>query len=148
MSRFFPFGFAAITAVFACLIVEQASAQDETEIKDSVFIELNAVKTNAEACTFTFQVINGHAQDLTQAIYEAVLFDQDGQVNRLTLFDFGALPSGRPRVRQFVLQGARCQDLSRVLINGAHECAGAGLAEDACISGLKLSTRTDIEVAG
>lgn len=148
MVRLCFFSFTHILAMLAILCSGTASAQDDNDIKDKVFIELNTVQTNAETCTLTFHIINGHAQELSKVIYETVLFDQSNQVNRLTLFDFGTLPAGRPRVRQFVIQGARCQDLGRVLINGAHECVGDGLEGDACISGLELRTRTPIEVAG
>lgn len=121
---------------------------DDTSIKDRVFLELNAVRSTEEACTFTFQVVNGHGSQITKAIYEAVLFDDKGQVDRLTLFDFGALPPGRPRVRQFAVQGVSCDGLGRLLINGAQTCDSDGLAPEACEADLELNTRTEIEVVG
>jgi|TARA_R110002051_G_scaffold103335_3_gene175121 hypothetical protein len=113
-----------------------------------VSIELNALQQVEDSCRISFLVQNGHSFDIEQAVYEAVLFDTDGRVDRLTLFDFGALPSARPRVRQFVVPGLACESLGRLLINGAETCAGADVPEDACGKDLNLRTRTDVEVLG
>lgn len=113
-----------------------------------VSIELNALEQVETACRISFLVQNGLAQDIDQAVYEAVLFDRDGRVDRLTLFDFGALPAARPRVRQFLVSGLDCASLGRLLVNGAETCAGADLPENACEAGLDLRSRTDVEVLG
>lgn len=122
-------------------------AQDKTS-GAAVLIELNAVKSNEGGCTLTFLVTNGHASQIEKVVYETVLFDSAGQVDRLTLFDFGTLPPGRPRVRQFSVPGIACDALSQVLINGAHTCEAPNLADSACEAGLILNTRTKIEVIG
>lgn len=124
-----------------------ALAQEE-ELGEAVLIELNAAKANESSCTLTFLVINGHPAQIDKAVYETVLFDSGGQVDRLTLFDFGTLPPGRPRVRQFSVPGMACDGLGQVLINGAHTCEAADLPDGACETGLQLETRTDIEVTG
>jgi hypothetical protein len=125
-----------------------AQAQTETQPAPRVSIELNAVETVAEGCRKSFVVHNGHGADIDSAVYEAVLFDAEGRVAQLALFDFAALPAARPRVRQFVIAGRGCEGFSRVLINGAETCAGAALPEGACTEGLRLKTRTDLEVLG
>lgn len=130
------------------LIPAAASAQEGSTTGAHVSIELNAVGPGDGACTLTFLVINGHDRPIDKAVYETVLFDGSGQVDRLTLFDFGTLPAGRPRVRQFSVPGLGCGDLGQVLINGAHACSASGLADDACDAGLQVSTRTDVEVVG
>ncbi len=127
--------------------VNAAMAQDK-DLGEAVLIELNAVKANEAGCTLSFLVLNGHGSQIDKAVYETVLFDSAGQVDRLTLFDFGSLPPGRPRVRQFSIPGVPCDGLSKVLINGAHTCETPGLADTACEAGLILKTRTDIEVIG
>ena len=75
---------------------------------------------------------------------ETVLIDTAGRVERLTLFEFGALPDGVPRVRQFDIPGLACESLGRVLINGVSDCSAGA----ACAEGLELTTRTDVEVIG
>jgi len=129
----------ALVATSACAEAPQAPA---------LGLELNALRQVEGACRLTFLAENGLGADLGALVLEAVLFTRDGTVERLTLFDFGALPAGRPRVRQFDLAGLACAGLGQVLVNGATECAGAGLAPGACIDALRLDTRTDVAVAG
>jgi hypothetical protein len=124
-------------------------AQDvETPDPTSLSIELNAADNSAQGCTLSFLITNALGSDVTQAVYETVLFDAQGQVDRLTLFDFGLLPAGRPRVRQFTLPDTSCDAIGRILVNGADSCEATELAENACMDRLKLSTRTDIEILG
>ncbi len=132
---------------FFGLVAATSVAGNDTAADAGVSIELNAAQDGTEGCTLSFLVENGHEQDIDQATYEVVLFSADGLVDRLTLFDFGSLPGGRPRVRQFVIPQTECGSLGRVLFNGAHACTGAD-ESDACDGGLTLSTRTAIEVAG
>jgi len=113
-----------------------------------VMIELNALEPVEDACRVTFLVQNGHDTDIDSAVYEAVLFDTSGQVDRLTLFDFGSLPASRPRARQFVVPGLACAALGRLLINGAETCTGTDLPDDACNKDLELRSRVETEVLG
>lgn len=144
MSKFKSVRAAVILA--ACLSAAPALAQEAQGAHIS--IELNAVEPVEDACRISFLVRNGHGHDIGQAVYEAVLFDTQGRVDRLTLFDFGALPAARPRVRQFVVPGLACASLGSLLINGAETCAGDDLPAGACSDGLALHSRTDVEVLG
>ena len=111
-------------------------------------LELNAATPTDGGCTLSFLARNGHDAEISKVVYETVLFDDAGQVERLTLLDFGALPPGRPRVRQFTLTGLSCDGLSRVLVNGAETCEAGDLGSTAFTDGLELGTRTEIEVIG
>ncbi len=137
-----------ICLLAACLLPATLALAEETAIGAAVSLELNAVTPGEDSCTLTFMVINGHPTQIDKAVYETVLFDVGGQVDRLTLFDFGTLPPGRPRVRQFSIPGTSCEQLGQVLFNGARACTAPALSQDACESGLQLSTRTEIEVLG
>jgi hypothetical protein len=136
----------AATCLAALMTCGPAAAQDAQGAR--VSIELNALEPAEDACRLSFLVQNGHAADIDQAVYEAVLFDTEGRVDRLTLFDFGALPSARPRVRQFVVPGLVCTALGGLLINGAETCAGDGLPDGGCMADLDLRSRTGVEVLG
>ena len=138
---------AMIAACFTFATTTVALAQDN-ELSGAISIELNTVKSTDAGCTLTFLVMNGHASEIAKAVYETVLFDSEGQVDRLTLFDFGTLPVDRPRVRQFSVPGIACDGLGQVLINGAHTCDAPDLADTACETGLILNTRTGVEVIG
>ncbi|MGR3494645.1 hypothetical protein [Citreimonas sp.] len=136
----------ALAAACGAALAAPALAQDEVGARLS--IELNAAETEGEACKMSFVVINGHEADIAQAVFETVLFDAEGQVDRLTLFDFGALPAGRTRVRQFVIPGTPCDGLGRVLFNGADTCEAEALGADACEADLRLDSRAGIDVLG
>ena len=125
-----------------------AAAADEVDLTGKIAIELNAVIEAEYNCTLTFVVHNGFAVDIGQLVFEAELFDVSGAVDRLPLFNFGALPVGRPRVRQFAVPDLSCSGLSRVLFNGLHTCAADGLDTEVCASGMVPSSRVAIEVLG
>ncbi|MDF3415098.1 hypothetical protein HKX54_11580 [Sulfitobacter sp. M57] len=130
------------------LTVSGAALAQETDLGGRIAVELNAAQTTDTACTLTFMITNGLKAQVDRVVYETVLFDTKGQVNRLTLFDFGTLPVARPRVRQFSVPELTCDQLGRVLFNGANTCDGADLDKGDCARGLDLSTRTQIEVIG
>ena len=136
----------AAVCLATCMAGTPALAQDGQGAH--VSIELNAVQQVKDSCRISFLIQNGHGFDIDQAVFEAVLFDAEGRVDRLTLFDFGVLPSARPRVRQFVVPGLACVSLGRLLFNGAETCAGANVPENACARHLNLRSRTNVEVLG
>lgn len=138
----------AALATLICALVPCMVTAQETDITDKISVELNASQTTDTSCTLTFLITNGLDTPVEGLTYETVLFDQQGQVNRLTLFSFGDLPPARPRVRQFAVPDVTCEDLSRIIFNGANTCEIAGEASDVCETGLMLSTRTKIEVLG
>lgn len=108
-------------ALVARLVLTQNALADEQSPGQVVLIKLNAAKSIAESCTLTFLVLNEHANAIENAVYETVLFDSSGQVNRLTLFDFGTLPPGRPRVRQLSVPGVsptKCSGVGRAMCLG------------------------------
>lgn len=136
----------AAVALLALALAAPAAAQEEIGARLS--IELNTLRQTEGGCEMSFVAINGHAEDVQSAVFEAVLFDTEGRVDRLTLLDFGALPAGRPRVRQFVLPDMSCEGLGQVLFNGATDCEAGELGPEACTQDLDLRTRTDVEVIG
>ncbi|MDZ7709380.1 MAG: hypothetical protein U5K36_04265 [Roseovarius sp.] len=144
--------FRAVAAVLALLLPHAAPALAQSVQEDAepqLGLTLNTVSaTVAGGCRLTFVIRNGLGGDIESLVAEAVLFDGAGRVATLTLFDFGALPAGRPRVRQFDLAGQSCEGLGEVLVNGIGTCEGDGLSPAACLEGLRLSTDTEIEVSG
>jgi hypothetical protein len=132
----------------AMMVFAMPATAQEADVTGKISVELNAVQTANASCTLTFVITNDLGADLDKVVYETVLFDTSGQVNRLTLFDFGALPAGRPRVRQFAVPQVTCDQLGRVLFNGANTCEGDGLAEQSCTTGFSPSSLTEIEMLG
>ncbi|MFG6564590.1 hypothetical protein ACGYLI_10230 [Sulfitobacter sp. 1A13421] len=146
----------AFLAALSLTIAQGAAAETPAETpaatpasaSPALKVELNAADTTEANCKLTFLITNELSAPLDKAVYETVLFDREGTVNRLTLFDFGELPVGRPRVRQFVVPQTTCENLGRILFNGAQSCDGAGIEAGTCESALAPATRTEIEVLG
>lgn len=130
-------------------LASPAPAQSAQHAAPHLSLSLNTLQpTEAGGCRLTFVIRNGLGADIDSLVTEAVLFDAAGQVATLTLFDFGSLPAGRPRVRQFDLAGPSCDGIGEVLVNGIGTCEGADLTPGACLDGLRLSSETDVEVSG
>ncbi len=113
-----------------------------------VSIELSSAEKRDQSCLLSFLVENTYNADIESAVYEMVLFGAEGGVALVTLLDFEDLPAGRPRVRQFQFVGMACNHITRILINGAQECAHQGGMEDACMSNLTLKSRLETEIIG
>lgn len=133
-----------LALVVSSCLVAAAPALAESAASPRLSLELNRVDALDGACRLTFMAENGLGADLAALALETVLIATDGQVERLTLFEFGALPDGVPRVRQFDVPGLSCEGLGRVLINGVAQCEGA----ETCDGALVLGSRTDVEVIG
>ncbi|MDA7965254.1 hypothetical protein [Ruegeria sp.] len=121
---------------------------DDAGDSAGVSIELSAAEVRGQGCLLSFVAENGSAQDITKVVYETVLFGAKGEVALLTLLDFQDLPAGRPRVRQFQFDTVACDQISRILINGAETCDLDGGPADVCIRGLKLKSRLETEMIG
>jgi len=145
-SRSFYWVYGLATALSSA-VAFSAEAQ-EAATKPALLVELNTAQTVDSSCRLSFLIQNEHATEIASAVFETVLFNTDGSVNQLTLFDFGSLPSGRPRVRQFEVPSVTCEGLGPLLINGASTCDAGDLGNQVCASTLMLSSRTDIEVLG
>jgi hypothetical protein len=118
------------------------------ETPPGIGIELNAGDTIGANCRLTFVATNALPDAVEQAVFETVLFSDEGRVALMTLFDFGALPAGVPRVRQFQIPDIACNRLGMVLVNGADTCRVNGGEAQVCGAGLSTTSRTDIDLRG
>ena len=123
-------------------------AQSEGAAKPALSLELNSVQDVAGACRFTFVAANNTGTAIDKAVFETVIFDADGAVVRLSLFDFRALPEGRPRVRQFDVPAMGCETIGQVLINGTSSCIVNGAENAVCSDGLQLNSRITMKLLG
>lgn len=137
---------ATFTAALLLTCAATSVVAQDTITDPKLIVELNTAQTLEGACRLSFMVTNEHPIEITGAVFETVLFKADGSVDQLTLFDFGSLPSNRPRIRQFDVPSLGCDGLGSLLINGATTCE----ADDPnlCVQSLQLKTRTEIEVLG
>ena len=135
-----------LTALCFSALAGLASAQETSGT--GIAIELNTLAQAEGGCQLTFVASSSHPEGVAGVVFETVLFDTEGSVDRLTLFDFGAIPAGVPRVRQFVVPALECTRLGRILINGVDSCSVPGLPDTACATGLTVRSRTGVEVIG
>ena len=102
----------------ACLAIAglatPALSDDHADASPVLGLALNTVSaTEAGGCRLSFVIRNDLGADIESLVAEAVLFDVAGRVAVMTLFDFGSLPEGRPRVRQFDLAGQPVTDWAK-----------------------------------
>lgn len=133
-----------LLALLPVLGAGSASAQETGGIS----IELSSAEKRDQGCLLSFLVENSYNADIGGAVYETVLFGPEGGVALLTLLDFEDLPAGRPRVRQFQFDGMACNQITRILINGAQECVHEGDMDNVCMSNLILNSRLATEMIG
>lgn len=112
---------------------------------DRIGIELNRLEQNGEACRLTFVVSNGLGSDLSGSGFEMVIFDGNGLVRLMTVFDFGALPEGKTVVKRFELPDTGCESVSRILVNSAARCSGPGIDASKCSAALTTTNRTETD---
>ncbi len=129
-------------AILALALALPASAQE-----GGVTLDLNRLDDSGGTCRLTFVADNALAP-LSSMVVETVLFDRAGRVAALMLFDFGALPMERRRVRQFDVAGLACADVTQVLVNGVSACSGDTVDAAACAAALVVTGSVDgLEVA-
>ncbi|WP_254442491.1 hypothetical protein [Ruegeria arenilitoris] len=138
----------AFVALFTAAFTFSAVAQPKEKSQSGLLVELNAVQDVTDACRLTFLIMNETESVIEKAVFETVIFDTNGQVVSLSLFDFRELPADRPRVRQFDLPTRACSSVGQVLINGANTCVVGGSESDICRNALKLNSRVKMELLG
>ncbi|MBO9445910.1 hypothetical protein [Ruegeria sp. R14_0] len=129
-----------------CALPVVAVAQSEAV--GGLQVELNTAQDVGSSCRLTFVVDNQTGTAIDEASFETVIFDASGSVVSFSLFNFRDLPADRLRVRQFDLPGMACSSVGRALINGTNTCTVAGEDSSICEDGLKLQSRTDVELIG
>ena len=117
-------------------------------LEQNFSLQLNSVQTIENSCRLTFVVDNQTEKDISELVFETVLFSQQGEVIFFTLFDFGEVPYGIPRVRQFDVPSYSCEDVNQVLINGIDKCVFINSGVEECRLKLETSSRNEIGFLG
>ncbi|RUT86843.1 hypothetical protein [Mesorhizobium sp. M7A.T.Ca.US.000.02.2.1] len=133
-----------LTSMLAMSLAMVPAWAQESAPVPALTLELNGAQPSDKGCRLTFVVNNNLGADLSKAAFEIALFNEAGVVDRLTVLDFKELPAGKTKVTRFDLAGTECSKVSRVLINSATECTGAGVEPNACMRKLKTDTKTGI----
>lgn len=131
-------------ACAALLSLAAGSVNAETTAK-GIALELNKAEDTGGGCHLSFVMSNRTGTALPAAAYELVLFNGDGVISQMSVFDFGSLPDGKTVVRQFQLPGLPCTQAGRLLINGPAGCTDA-TSSGHCTAPLSLSSRTGLDL--
>ena len=134
----------ALASLVSAVLPAGAQEASNAPAAPTLLLELNRAQPSDKGCRLTFVVTNNLGAELTKAAFEIALFNDAGVVDRLTVLDFNELPEGKTKVARFDLAGTDCTKVSRVLVNHATECTGAGVDPKACLSQLKPQTKSTI----
>ncbi|ARO14984.1 hypothetical protein BVG79_01640 [Ketogulonicigenium robustum] len=121
-------------------VTSRISTNEVTE--GQVAIELNRLESFEGSCRLTFVTRNGLSQPIAGMMAETVLFDPNGGVAKMTMFELGDVAAGQTRVRRYEVTGNACDGLGNVLINQWQTCEAGDLGEEACTAAITLSSRT------
>jgi len=120
-------------------------------------LELNKLESLPQngGCRVYFVINNQAPETLSQFRLDMILFGNDGVILKRVALDLGPLPAKRTAVRLFDLQGTKCEDIGRMLVNDVLACQKAAqggaqpteIAHDACLDRLSLSSRAKAELS-
>lgn len=133
--------FAATLGFVASMVLSGPSVAQEK----SFSLELNSAKDNENGCRLTYVAKNKTDINLEKTSYEVVVFDKDGGVSQFLILEFGKLPVNKTKVVQFELNGQKCADISRLLINDVSDCEAGGKTVPVCLDALTTKSRTNID---
>lgn len=133
---------AALTCLTAPLTAPVATAQPA----ETISIQLNEAVTVEGACRLTFVIRNDLPGTVQELGLDLVMFDTSEGVSGYAAVDFGELPAGKTRVRQYDVFKGDCASIARVLLNDVRACEIGGGAATDCLPLLRLSSRSGIDL--
>lgn len=133
-------------AVLSFLPVALAAPVSVAQQAETIAIQLNEAATVGEACRLTFVIRNGLPSPVRALGLDLVLFDTSDGVSGYTAVDFGELPPGKTRVRQYDVAEGGCTGIARVLLNDIRSCEIEAEAAGDCLPLLSVSSRTGIDL--
>ena len=129
---------------FSIFLSVPALAQTSNSKGGGLSVELNKITQEETTCAIIFVTKNDAEEKLDNVKFELVFFDQSGLVKNMNVFGFGNLPASRTLVKRFRMKHTKCDDISRILINGSPIC-GADSAKTEQCGDLTISNRTEIK---
>lgn len=111
--------------------------------EETLEIELNSAEQVEGKCRLTFVMKNSAQSAVDSLKADTALFGTDGVIKRRLVVEFGPLKPRKTSLRAFDLD-VSCDSLGSLLVNDVIACQPEGLGD--CLSRLKLSSRTSIEL--
>lgn len=131
----------ALAFLTALLSATQSGAQPAGTIS----IQLNGAETVGDACRLTFVIRNELPSPVKALGLDLVMFDTSDGVSGYAAIDFGDLPAGKTRVRQYDVARGDCAGISRVLLNEVRACEIEDSPSKDCLPRLQISARSEID---
>ena len=109
-------------------------------------IELNKVETSASGCQLHLVVTNGTTTPLKVFSADLAVFDTGGVLTLRSTISFGGLRANKTHIRSFMLPGAGCGDIGRLLLNDVVQCQPVDNASLDCAAVLDVNSRAEIDL--
>ena len=134
-------GLSSITTCLALLLSVTTNAIGAETTERSISIELNRVEERGAACRLSFVFTNEVGQPVAELAIETVLFNKKGQVERFVVLRSRPLPKDKIRAQQFDVNGLKCGDLGRILLNDVKACTIPSVDPADCLDLIRVSSR-------
>lgn len=141
-----PFFLALITTAYLCAPGSTIALAETTTKAPNLMIELNNLTQQEQSCQVSFVMKNNLNEALELLTLELVLFNNNQQVQSLLLLKSENMPNNKTSVRQYALEGVKCNEIGQFLINDVKECRGGALTPALCLNALKLNSRTSAKL--
>lgn len=144
----------AIALMLSSQLAAGASAQSHakaapevtTKTTEEISVQLNDAETVNGSCRLTFVVRNTLPTPVKALGLDLVMFDTSDGVSGYAAIDFGELPAGKMRVRQYDVAKGDCTGISRVLLNEVRACDLQDAAQQDCLPLLRIDSRSEIDL--
>lgn len=137
---------AAANAQSASQAASQAASQTASKTSEAISVQLNDAETVNGSCRLTFVIRNTLPTPVNALGLDLVMFDTSDGVSGYAAIDFGDLPTGKTRVRQYDVAKGDCTGISRVLVNEVRACDLQDTAQQDCLPLLRIDSRSEIDL--
>jgi hypothetical protein len=124
----------------------QAASQTASKTSEAISVQLNDAETVNGSCRLTFVIRNTLPTPVDALGLDLVMFDTSDGVSGYAAIDFGDLPTGKTRVRQYDVAKGDCTGISRVLVNEVRACDLQDTAQQDCLPLLRIDSRSEIDL--
>jgi hypothetical protein len=126
--------------------VAQAASETTAKSAEEISVQLNDAETVNGSCRLTFVIRNSLQKPVNALGLDLVMFDTSDGVSGYAAIDFGDLPAGKTRVRQYDVAKGECAGISRVLLNEVRACDLQDAAQQDCLPLLRIDSRSEIDL--
>ena len=136
----------ATLPLLAVLLLPMLFLRPGAAAAEGLSLELNKLQEDGRGCLATFLIGNHFAQALDRFSLDLFVFNEQGVIADRLLIDLAPLRAGKTTVATFAINGGACNGVSRLLLHDVPACRADGGGKPDCLGGLKLSSRTKIEL--